>query len=147
MSIKYGDAYIFLTLELRYVWDVNLPLELFSSLAQWHIFCHILWVKNGSGKTREMRTWGQQWKKKKWYIYFCLLHKCLVGWGKICLLVCENHSLIILFMAKNHKQVEQSYVLRAGMIAMCTFLFVLYNVNMIISKLTFWDMVGFWMKV
>lgn len=86
-------------------------------------------------------------KKKKWYIYFCLLHKCLVGWGKICLLVCENHSLIILFMAKNHKQVEQSYVLRAGMIAMCTFLFVLYNVNMIISKLTFWDMVGFWMKV
>lgn len=40
-----------------------------------------------------------------------------------------------------------SYVLRAGMIAMCTFLFVLYNVNMSISKLTFWDMVGFWMKV
>lgn len=90
---------------------------------------------------------GSTMKKKKWYIYFCLLHKCLVGWGKICLLVCENHSLIILFMAKNHKQVEQSYVLRAGMIAMCTFLFVLYNVNMIISKLTFWDMVGFWMKV
>jgi len=40
-------------------------------------------------------------------------------------------------MAKNHKQMEQSCVLRLGMIAMCTFLFVLYNVNMIISKLTF----------
>jgi len=62
----------------------------------WHngtFFCHILWVKNGSGKTREMRTRGQKWKKKKkGFIYFYLLHKCLVGWGT--LLVCENHWLI-----------------------------------------------------
>jgi len=116
----------------------------------WHngtFFCHILWVKNGSGKTREMRTRGQKWKKKKESDSFIFIY-CINVW------LVEEHYLFvkiidwfILFMAKNHKQMEQSCVLRLGMIAMCTFLFVLYNVNMIISKLTFWDMVGFRMKV
>lgn len=77
--------------------------------ATWNIFvfgtkalfwCHILWVKNGRGKKREM---GTIQKKKKSDRYFCLLHKCLLGWGNICLLVCENQWLIILFMAKNHQ--------------------------------------------
>lgn len=77
-------------------------------------------------------------KKKSDTFIFVYCIKCLLGWGNSCLFVCENQRLIIiLFMAKNHlEQVEQSYVLRARMIAMCTFLF-LYNVNMIISKLTF----------
>lgn len=99
------------------------------------------WKEKGNG------TMSQQWKKKK-SDYFCLLHKCLLGWGNRCLLVCVNQWSIILFMAKNHQsQASGANLLRGRMIAMCTFLFVLYNVNMIISKLTFWDTVGFWMKV
>lgn len=72
-------------------------------------------------------------KKSDTFIFFSTALKSLLGWGNRCLFVCENqHLIIILFMAKNH--LKQSYVLRARMIAMCAFL---YNVNMIISKLTF----------
>lgn len=101
----------------------------FNYFRLWHsgtFFCHILWVKNGSGEKREMGGYRVNNEEKKvinFIFVYCI--KCLLGWGVRCLFVCENQRLIIiLFMAKNHlEQVEQSYVLRARMIAMCTFLF------------------------
>lgn len=90
------------------------------------------------GVERKGKWDNESTMKKKKSDYFCLLHKCLLGWGNRCLLVCVNQWSIILFMAKNHQsQASGANLLRGRMIAMCTFLFVLYNVNMIISKLTF----------
>lgn len=119
--------------------------------ATWNIFvfgtkalfwCHILWVKNGRGKKREMGT-IQKKKKKVIDIFVYCINVCLVGGIYVYLFVKINDWLYYSWpKITNLKQVEQIYVLRARMIAMCTFLF-LYNVNMSISKLTFWDAVGF----
>lgn len=107
LLLHYKVKFVHLVLGCIYFFNTGTSLCLRCQPATWTFFVFgtmANFLPHSIGKEWEWKEKGNEDKgstmKKKWYIYFCLMDKCLVGWGSICLLVCENHWLIILFMAK-----------------------------------------------